>query len=93
MSNQQIPTARYSMLIEWSDEDAAYIVTLPEWESVGLIGHTHGATYQEAAAKGQEMLDFLLESALADGDRIPQPHIFPHDASEELDDIVSAATA
>ena len=24
--------SRYSMLIQWSDEDQAYLVTLPEWE-------------------------------------------------------------
>ncbi len=93
MSNQQTQAARYSMLIEWSDEDSAYIVTLPEWESAGLIGHTHGATYQEAAAKGQEMLDFLLESALADGDPVPQPNIFPHDVGDEHADVAHIATA
>jgi hypothetical protein len=33
----------YTMLIEWSDEDDAYIVSFPEWEEQqGLIGHTHG---------------------------------------------------
>src|SRR5260370_30195887 len=31
---------RYSMAIQWSDEDEAYIVSLPEWEAHGLIGHT-----------------------------------------------------
>ena len=29
---------RYSMVIEWSDEDQAYIVSLPEW---GDLVHTH----------------------------------------------------
>lgn len=81
------------MLIEWSGEDAAYIVTLPEWEAVGLIGHTHGATYADAAAKEQEMLDFLLESAQEDGDVIPAPHIFPHHADEERDNVADAVTA
>src|SRR5438093_7862525 len=34
----------YSMVIQWSDEDEAYIVSLPEFGGC----KTHGATYQEA---------------------------------------------
>lgn len=66
----------YSMLIEWSDEDQAYIVSFPEWEQAGLIGHAHGETYAEAVRNGEETLQFLLESAQAEGDPIPQPRIF-----------------
>jgi len=68
--------AHYSMLIEWSDEDQAYIVSFPEWEAAGLIGHTHGDTHAEAVQNGEEMLRFLLESAQADGDPIPEPRRF-----------------
>jgi predicted RNase H-like HicB family nuclease len=64
--------ARYSMLIQWSDEDSAYVVSFPEWEAVGLIGHTHGETYAEAVRKGEEMLQFLFDSAQAEGDPIPE---------------------
>jgi predicted RNase H-like HicB family nuclease len=67
---------RYSMVIEWSDEDQAYIVSFPEWERAGLIGHTHGASYAEAVLRGEEMLRFLIESAQADGDPIPEIHRF-----------------
>lgn len=66
----------YSMLIEWSDEDQAYIVSFPEWEAAGLIGHTHGVTYTEAVQQAEDMLRFLLESAKTDGDPIPQPRHF-----------------
>jgi predicted RNase H-like HicB family nuclease len=66
----------YSMLIEWSDEDQAYVVSFPEWEAVGLIGHTHGDTYSEAVANGEEMLRALVASAQADGDPIPEPRRF-----------------
>lgn len=66
-------TPRYSMLIEWSDLDQAYIVTLPEWERAGALAHTHGATYAEAARKGQKLIEFLLEAALQEGERIPTP--------------------
>lgn len=43
----------YSMVIEWSDEDSVYIVSLPEWGKYAL---THGATYDEAVRSGQEVL-------------------------------------
>lgn len=64
------------MLIEWSDEDQTYVVSFPEWEQAGLIGHTHGDTYAEAVQKGEEMLRFLVESAEAEGDPIPEPRQF-----------------
>ncbi|HEY7983157.1 MAG TPA: type II toxin-antitoxin system HicB family antitoxin [Ktedonobacterales bacterium] len=64
----------YSMLIQWSDEDQVYVVTLPEWEASGHACRTHGASYVEAAARGEEMLRFVLDAARQDGDRIPAPN-------------------
>lgn len=63
------------MLIQWSDDDQAYVVTLPEWEAAGHACRTHGATYPEAAARGEEMLAFVLDAARHDGDSIPDPHL------------------
>ena len=73
---QHATTPRYSMLIEWSDLDQAYIVTLPEWERAGALTHTHGATYAEAADKGQELIEYLIEAARVNGDHIPTPANF-----------------
>jgi antitoxin HicB len=67
----------YSILIQWSEEDNAYLVTLPEWERPGFHGHTHGATYTDAARMGEELLQLLVESAQEDGDTLPQPNLFP----------------
>ena len=47
-------TARYSMLIQWSDEDQIYIVSLPEF---GQFCTTHGSTYEEAVAQGHELIE------------------------------------
>ena len=66
----------YSMVIQWSDEDQAYIVSFPEWEAQGLIGHAHGDTYAEAVRKGQEVLHMLIESARIEGEPLPAPHTF-----------------
>jgi len=40
-------TSRYRMLIEWSEEDQVFIVTLPEFPS----NRAHGTSYEEAAKK------------------------------------------
>jgi predicted RNase H-like HicB family nuclease len=64
---------RYSMLIEWSDEDQVYVVSLPEW---GTYAQTHGATYEEAVTHGQEVLELLIASARAEGEPLPAPRVF-----------------
>ena len=64
-------THKYSMVIEWSDADEAFVVTLPEFPS----NPTHGATYEEAAHNGQEVLEMLIEVYQADGKPLPQPRV------------------
>jgi predicted RNase H-like HicB family nuclease len=73
----------YSMVIQWSDEDQAYIATLPEREAAGHACRTHGATYAEAATSGQEMLAFVLEAARQDGDHIPAPDVLHYPEPNE----------
>ncbi|WP_017296307.1 type II toxin-antitoxin system HicB family antitoxin [Geminocystis herdmanii] len=51
----------YTMLIQWSEEDQCFVVSLPEW---GEFCHTHGDTYEEGVKNGKELLDFLIESAI-----------------------------
>jgi antitoxin HicB len=63
---------RYSMVIEWSDEDDAYVVTLPEFPSC----HTHGATREEALKNGQEVLELLVEANKEWGQPFPPPKLF-----------------
>lgn len=64
---------RYSMLIEWSDEDQAYLVILPEWAERVMMPVTHGETYGEVVRHGQEVLEMLVKSALQDGEALPTP--------------------
>jgi len=66
---------RYSMLIEWSDEDQAYLVTLPEWADRVLMPATHGSTYSEAVQHGQEVLQMLVNSATKNSEPLPSPKI------------------
>ena len=60
---------KYSMLIEWSDEDNKYIVTLPEFPNC----YTHGATYEEALQNGKEAIEALIEKYQYCGQPLPQP--------------------
>ncbi len=59
----------YSILIQWSDEDQCYIVSLPEF---GKYAHTHGDTYEEALKNAQEVLEMLIE----DSEILPEPNTY-----------------
>lgn len=59
----------YTIIIQWSDEDECFVVSLPEW---GEFCHTHGDTYDEAFKNAQEVLEILIESSLADSEPLPE---------------------
>ncbi|MEM6753950.1 MAG: type II toxin-antitoxin system HicB family antitoxin [Cyanobacteria bacterium P01_C01_bin.38] len=61
---------KYTIIIQWSKEDNCYIVSLPEW---GEFCHTYGDTYEKAVKNAQEVLEMLIESALEDGEALPEP--------------------
>ncbi len=63
----------YSMLIEWSEEDQVFLVTLPEWADRVIMPVTHGSTYGEAVQHGQEVLEMLVNSAMQDGELLAPP--------------------
>ena len=73
----------YSMLIQWSEEDQAYLVTLPEWEGhlFNWDAATHGATYEEAARHGREVLELLVETAREEGEALPEARMFATSAA------------
>jgi antitoxin HicB len=60
------------MIIRWSEEDGAFLVSLPEWHGRVINPVTHGETYEQAAANGQEVLELLIESALDLGEPLPE---------------------
>ena len=64
---------RYTIIIQWSDEDQCYVVSLPEW---GEYCHTHGETYEDALQNAQEVLELLVESSLKDNEVLPEPQLF-----------------
>lgn len=63
---------KYTIVIQWSDEDNCFVVFLPEFEDV-MQPVTHGDSYEEAFKNAQEVLELLVESALEEGKPLPTP--------------------
>ena len=59
------------MIIQWSERDQAFIVTVPELPGC----KTHGETYEEALKNGQEVIELWIEDAQAHGESIPPPSV------------------
>lgn len=68
--------AHYTMVIEWSDEDQAFLVGFPEWAGYIAQPVTHGDTYEEAGRKGQEVLENLIATSQNEG--VPLPPLKAH---------------
>lgn len=62
----------YSMTIEWSYEDQAFIVTVPELPGC----RTHGLTYEDAVRQGQDAIESWIEAQKERGQPVPPPRIF-----------------
>ncbi|HRJ41941.1 MAG: type II toxin-antitoxin system HicB family antitoxin [Caldilineaceae bacterium] len=60
---------RYEIIIYWSEEDSAFIVEVPELS--GCLAD--GATYQEALANAQIIIQEWIETARELGRPIPEP--------------------
>lgn len=60
---------RYEMIIYWSDKDQAFIVEVPELP--GCMAD--GATYQEALANAELIIQEWIETARGLGRPIPEP--------------------
>ena len=60
---------RYEVLIYWSEEDGAFIAEVPELP--GCMAD--GATYQEALANAEVVIQEWIETARELGRPIPEP--------------------
>ena len=61
----------YSMFIEWSEEDQAYLVTLPEWADRVIMPATHGSTYGAAVQHGESCKILTASDGLSTLDAEP----------------------
>ena len=68
-SSMEKKMVRYEVIIYWSDEDQAFIAEVPE-----LVGcMADGATYQEALANVEVVIQEWIATARELGRPIPQP--------------------
>jgi predicted RNase H-like HicB family nuclease len=64
---------RYSLVIQWSEEDQLYLVTIPEFSDISMQPSTYGRTYEEAIANAQEAIAGYLEYYQEEGMLPPSP--------------------
>jgi predicted RNase H-like HicB family nuclease len=67
----QIVALHYSMFIQWSERNQAFLVNVPELPGC----KTHGDTYEEAIKNAQEVIELWIEGAHAHGEAVPPPRI------------------
>ena len=66
---------QYSMIVQWSDEDKLFLVTIPEFADLVIMPCTHGKTREAAIHKGEEVIEMYLEAWQAEGETIPEPRM------------------
>ena len=66
---------RYSLIIQWSEEDQLYLITIPEFLQLVMQPCTHGENYEEAVRNAQEAIESYLAYCQEEGITPPQPMI------------------
>jgi predicted RNase H-like HicB family nuclease len=69
-------TPPYSIVIEWSPEDQAYVVILPEWADRYAMPVGDGTTYEDALASARDALATFIHLAQEDGAPLPAPRVY-----------------
>jgi len=64
---------QYTTIIQWSEEDHLFLVTIPEFSDRVMMPCTHGKTRAEAIQKAEEVIEMYLEAWHEEGDSIPEP--------------------
>ena len=62
-------SAKYEIIIYWSDEDASFVAEVPELP--GCMAD--GATYQETVANAERVIEEWIQTAKELGRAIPRP--------------------
>ena len=66
--------SRYSIVVQWSDEDRLFLVTIPEFSDRVIMPCAHGKTRSEAIINGEEVIEMYLEAWQAEGESLPEPN-------------------
>lgn len=65
---------QYSTIVQWSNEDRLFLVTIPEFGDRVIMPCTHGKTREEAIRNGEEVIEMYLEAWATEGESIPKPN-------------------
>lgn len=65
--------SHYSTIIQWSDEDRLFLITVPEFSELVVMPCACGKTREEAIHNGEEVIEMYLEAWQAEGKAIPEP--------------------
>ena len=63
------------MIVQWSEEDHLFLVTIPEFSDRVIMPCTHGKTREEAIRHGKEVIEMYLEAWEEEGESIPEPRL------------------
>lgn len=66
---------QYSTIVQWSEEDRLFLVTIPEFSDLVIMPCTHGKSREEAIHNGEEVIEMYLEAWQEEGVPIPPPNI------------------
>lgn len=69
MSTKSKPTHRYTLLVEWSEEDGCYIGRCPEL----MLGGVHGNDRAKVFAELEEVVEEWIADAEKHGEELPDP--------------------
>ena len=67
--------SKYSIIVQWSNEDQLFLITIPEFEQKVVMPCTHGKTREEALHNAEEVIEMYLEAWEKEGELIPEPNI------------------
>lgn len=67
------------MVIQWSAENACYVVYVPDFGAHFRQPCTHGETYEEAARQGEDVIESMVGWLQDEGKSLPEPQVFVMD--------------
>lgn len=80
MTTAPHPAARYPLHVQWSDQDEAFLGSIP-----GLLGDCcHGDTPEAVLAQLKDIAEDVTEHLLAQGQDLPEPQTAPTDPDPAL---------
>jgi predicted RNase H-like HicB family nuclease len=81
MAKASTKQPRYTVVIQWSEEDNCFVTSFPEWVPYA-ISHASGATYEEAAKNAREILELLMEAENGVRANLPPEKLFHYPGAD-----------